>query len=128
MVEGSFQGGMLMNDEQIITLYVSRDQQAITETDTQYGSYCHQIALRILGSNQDAEETVNDTWLHTWDSIPPNHPSALKLYLAKITRNLAFSRYRSKAAQKRGGSEIEMALEELSECVSSTGSIDDELN
>lgn len=116
-----------MNDEQIITLYFSRDQQAIEETDAQYGSYCHQIALGILGDPQDAQETVNDTLLRAWDSIPPNRPTALKLYLAKITRNLAFSRYRSKAAQKRGGGELEAALEELGECVSGGGCIDDVL-
>ena len=117
-----------MNNEQIINLYFSRDQQAITETDAQYGAYCHQIALRILNNPLDAEETVSDTWLRAWDSIPPNHPSNLKLYLARITRNLAFSRYRSATAQKRGGTEAELALEELAGCIGSGESIDDGLN
>lgn len=118
-----------MNDEQILALYMARDQQAVVETDAAYGSYCHKIAMQILGCTEDAEEMVNDTWLRTWDSIPPNRPTVLKLYLAKITRNLAFSRYRTNTAKKRSGGELEVALEELGECVSSsTGNIDDQLN
>ena len=52
-----------MNDEDIINLYFSRNQNAIVETDAKYGSYCRQIAGRILGDSRDTEETVNDTWM-----------------------------------------------------------------
>lgn len=117
-----------MQDEDIINLYFARDQRAITETDAKYGHYCHQIAMQILDNPQDAEETVNDTWFRTWNSIPPCRPNILKLYLAKTTRNLAFDRYRCQNAQKRGGGEVELALDELSECLGSPQSIDDNLN
>ena len=117
-----------MQDEDIINLYFARDQRAITETNDKYGHYCHQIAMQILGDHQDAEETVNDTWLRTWNSIPPRRPAILKLYLAKITRNLAFDRYRCQTARKRGGGEIELALEELEDCIGSNQNIDDALN
>ena len=117
-----------MQDEDIINLYFSRDQRAIAETDGKYGRYCHQVAMQILGDPQDAEETVNDTWLRTWNSIPPCRPAALKLYLAKTTRNLAFDRYRSQRAQKRGGGEMEMALEELGDCIGGGQSVEDALN
>ena len=109
-------------------LYFSRNQNAIVETDAKYGNYCRQIAGRILGDSRDTEETVNDTWLKAWASIPPNRPTVLKLYLAKITRNLAFTRYRYETAQKRGKGEIEHTLDELDDCISSNQSIDDELN
>lgn len=117
-----------MNDEEIINLYFSRNQNAIVQTNAKYGSYCRKIAGQLLGDSRDAEEIVNDVWMKAWASIPPNRPVVLKLYLAKITRNLAFSRYRREAAQKRGNGEIDRALDELGDCVSSSQSIDDELN
>ena len=117
-----------MNDEEIINLYFSRNQNAIVETDAKYGSYCRQIAGRILDDPRDTEETVNDTWMKAWAAIPPNRPTVLKLYLAKITRNLAFTRYRHETAKKRGEGEMERTLDELDDCISSNQSIDDELN
>ncbi len=106
-----------MDDRKIVALYLSRDESAIEQTSQKYGSYCLSIAQRILGSRQDAEECVNDTWLRTWNSIPPKTPTLLKEFLAKITRNLAFDRYRRQSAQKRGGSAVELALEELEACL-----------
>lgn len=117
-----------MNDEDIINLYFSRNQNAILETDAKYGNYCRQIAGRILGDPRDTEETVNDAWMKVWASIPPNRPTVLKLYLAKITRNLAFTRYRHETAYKRGKGEMERTLDELDDCMGSNQSIDDELN
>lgn len=106
-----------MQDEEIIELYIDRDERAIHQTEEKYGGYCLELADRILKDRQDAQETVNDTWLRVWQTIPPQKPHALKLYLAKITRNVAFSRYRAQNAQKRGGGELVLALDELAECV-----------
>ena len=116
-----------MNDDQIIELYLARDERAITATDMKYGTYCRQVANRILPDPMDAEETVSDTWLRTWNTIPPHQPNVLKLYLAKITRNLAFSRFRTQSAEKRGGGEAVLALEELEECVGTGGGVGDGL-
>ena len=52
-----------MQDEQIINLYWSRDEQAIAESDRAYGALCHSVAMNILSDRMDAEECVNDTWL-----------------------------------------------------------------
>ena len=117
-----------MEDQAILDLYFARDEQAITETDRKYGSYCHSVAGRILESPEDCEETVSDTYYHAWNSIPPQRPSFLKLFLAKITRNLAFSRCRSLSAAKRGGGETELVLEELAGCIPGREQIDDGLN
>lgn len=117
-----------MRDEQIVDLYFARDEQAITETDRKYGSYCFSVANAVLNDREDAAEAVNDTWHRAWNSIPPHRPVALKLYLAKITRNLAFSAYRARCAYKRGGGETELALEELAGCVSGTGTAEDVVN
>ena len=108
-----------MEDEEIIELYWKRDEQAVHETQRAYGDYCRRVACGILNDPQDVEEVLADTWLHAWNSIPPQKPKFLKLYLAKIARNLAFSAFRSRSAAKRGGNAVFVALDELGECVSS---------
>jgi RNA polymerase sigma-70 factor (ECF subfamily) len=104
-----------MEDSQIIDLYFARNETAISETDKKYGAYCRAIARNILSSGQDVEECVSDTWLRTWNTIPPKRPQVLRQFLAKITRNLAFDRYRADTAEKRGGGQQLLALEELKE-------------
>lgn len=116
-----------MEDEQILELYFSRDEQAVVETDRKYGPYCFTLANAILDNAQDAEETVNDTYLHTWNAIPPRRPSVLKLFLAKLTRNLAFTRWRRNSAQKRGGGEMALVMEELEGCLAAPGAVEDRL-
>ena len=117
-----------MEDEDILDLYFARDEQAVVETDRKYGPYCFSLANSILNDPQDAEETVSDTYLKAWHAIPPKRPNILKMFLAKITRNLAFSRWRSYAAQKRGGGELPLVLEELAGCIADPGSVEDQLN
>ena len=107
-----------MEDERIVSLYWARDEQAITETSVKYGAYCHHIAHNILENREDTEECVNDTWLRAWEAMPPHRPGKLSAFLGKITRNLAFDRYRKAHTEKRGGGQIDLVLEELEECVS----------
>lgn len=106
-----------MDDNTIITLYNDRDERAIAETERKYGRFCMTVAQNILASREDSEECVNDTWLKTWNAIPPQNPSCLRAFLGRITRNLALDRYRRNAAQKRN-SELTVALEELDGCLS----------
>lgn len=106
-----------MNDQEIIELYNARDMRAIEETSTKYGTYCYTISMRIVNDHEDAEECVNDTWLRTWDVIPPQRPNVLRQFLAKITRNLSFDRYRANQAKKRGSGEMDAVLDELEECI-----------
>ena len=107
-----------MEDGKIIDLYWARSQQAIAESEKKYGLYCHTIAQRILERREDAEECVNDTWLRAWNAMPEDRPNFLAQYLGKITRNLAFSLWRASRAEKRGGGELPLVLDELAECVS----------
>ena len=113
-----------MEDQQIIELYWQKNENAITETAGKYGAYCFTIAQNILHSAEDAEECVNDTWLHTWNAIPPQRPSVLRIFLAKITRNLSINRFHAESAEKRGGGEIFLVLDELAECIA--GGVDAE--
>lgn len=94
-----------MEDEKIVQLYWDRDERAIPETAAKYGSYCTSIAQNILGSAEDAEECVNDTYMSAWNSIPPHRPGNLCTFLGKLTRNLSLNRYRYNTAHKRGGGE-----------------------
>ena len=77
-----------MEDNQIINLYFDRSEQAIRETDTKYGVYCYSIAYNILTNQEDAEESVSDTYLSAWNSMPPRRPPALAAFLGKISRNI----------------------------------------
>jgi RNA polymerase sigma-70 factor (ECF subfamily) len=107
-----------VDDAKIVQLYWDRDDQAIPATAEKYGSYCTSIAKNILGNYEDAEECVNDTYLHAWNSIPPHRPSILSTFLGKIVRNLSFNRYKHNTAHKRGGGELPAVLDELSFLVS----------
>ncbi len=90
-----------MEDEKIVALYWERSQAAIAETQKKYGKYCHFIAYRILNSNPDAEECVNDAYLSAWNAMPPHKPQRLCTFLAKLTRNKALNRYFHEHAKKR---------------------------
>lgn len=116
-----------MEDVHIVQLYWDRSEKAIVETAIKYGKYCTTIAQNILGSNEDAEECVNDTYMNAWNSIPPERPKALGAFLGKITRNLAFNKYKHNRAKKRGGGEISVVLDELAECISGRDSVEDEV-
>ena len=106
-----------MEDSQIIALYMRRDEQAIAETAKKYAVFCHSIAFRVLGNHADAEEAVNDAYLGTWNSIPPNRPQSFSAYIGKITRRLALTMWRDSHREKRGGSQADLALEELESCI-----------
>ena len=111
-----------MGDEQILALYFARNEDAIRETAVKYGSYCLAIAHGILGDDGDSEECVNDTYLRAWKMIPPWRPARLSTFLGKITRNLALDRWRSRTADRRGGGQMMLALEELETCLPSCDS------
>ena len=107
-----------MEDREIVQLYWDRDERAIEESERKYGGLCRSVALRVLESMEDSEECVSDTWLRSWNVIPPQRPSLLGAFLARITRNLALDRWRASHAAKRLGGETALALEELGDCVS----------
>ena len=112
-------GGIKLEDSKIIDLYWARKEQALAETDAKYGSYCRTIARNILRNFEDTEECVSDTWLHAWNSMPPQRPGILSAFLGRITRNLSFDRCKYQQAAKRGGGALPLALDELGECIPS---------
>ena len=110
-------------DEEIVALYWSRNEEAIRRTADTLGHYCYTVAYNILGNTEDAEECVNDTYLALWNAIPPARPASLKHFVTRILRNLALNRYKEQNRDKRGGGQVPLALEELSEVVSDTEDI-----
>ena len=110
-----------MEDQGIVELFFDRSEQAIVETDKKYGGYCYTIAYNILASREDSEESVSDTYFSAWNTIPPRKPTLLQAFLGKITRHISIDRWRKQTAQKRGGKELTLALEELGECLDTRG-------
>ena len=114
-----------MEDNDIVELYLQRNENAIAETRTKYEKYLRTIAFNILANNEDTEECVNDTYYRAWDSIPPNKPVRLAVYLGAVVRNLAVSVFRKHNTASRHDSQYALSLDELSECVSGSGSPED---
>ena len=115
-----------MEDIKIIDLYWQRSESAISETDKKYGRYCRAIAYGILENNEDAEECVDDTYVATWNSLPPQRPGHLRAWLGRVTQNLSLKRVRASLTQKRGGGEIALAYEELEDCVAGSQHVERE--
>ena len=116
-----------MEDGKIIDLYFERNESAISETAEKYGNYLYKIAFNILSDNEDSEESVNDTYMSAWNTIPPEKPNVFSAFLSKITRYISINRYRAKKTEKRGGGEIDAAFEEIEECVPDKSNIYDEI-
>lgn len=106
-----------MNDDQIIALLEARSERALAEIRQKYGKSCQTIAFRCLGNAMDADEIVNDALLHIWNAIPPAKPKNLFSFLAAVTRRSAINRYQLEHAAKRGGGELNEALDELDDCI-----------
>lgn len=105
-----------MDDCKILDLYWKRNDLAITETHKAYGPKLFALSQRILENHQDAEENVNDTYLRTWDTIPPQRPKFFCAFLCKICRRLALDRLDWNRAAKRNA-EILTLTEEMSQCI-----------
>ncbi len=116
-----------MDERTIVDLFWQRSEDALTQCARRYGAYCLTVTYNILRSRPDAEECVNETWLRAWQSIPPARPRSLKTYLGRISRNLALDRYEKSRAQKRGGGEIDVALEELTLVAAPESASDEEI-
>ena len=116
-----------IDDKRILLMLNNRDEQALTVTAERYGALCRSVARDILGSEQDAEECLNDALLQIWNSIPPAEPENFCAYLLKIVRNAALDRYKSGRRSKRGGGQQTAALDELSELLPASDNVLSEL-
>ncbi len=117
-----------MEDAEIVSLYWQREESAIRETDVKYNRYLTKIAMNILSDMEDSRESVNDTYLAAWNSMPPHRPGVLSTYLGKITRRISIDRFRYRTREKRKASEYEISLSELGDCVSGGNTTEEALD
>lgn len=111
-----------MEDSQIVSLYLNRDEAAIHATAEKYGARLRGIAQNLLEDVQTAEECENDTYLAAWNSIPPHTPhSYLFAYLARITRHIALDRCKERSRLKRSGQLVALTRE-MEQCIPSAHS------
>lgn len=108
-----------MEDKEIIELYFARSEDAIVQTARKYGDFCRSVAGNILRSDGDRDECVQDAYYRAWQTIPPERPVSLRAYLACLTRSISLSRWRREHAEKRGGRQFLLSLDELAECIAS---------
>lgn len=117
----------ILPDEEIVELYWNREEKAIEATDKKYGKYVYTIAYNIVKNSQDCEECVNDTYLGVWNRIPPSRPTVFQVFLAKIARNIAVDCWRKNTSEKRVSSEMTVSLEEISQCMSTDLSVEEQV-
>ena len=108
-----------MDDGKIIDMFFARNEDAIRHTDAAYGRRLYHLADRIVENGQDAEESVSDTYLKAWNTIPPRRPQHLFAYLAKICRNFSLDRLDWKNAAKRKA-EVVSLTQEMELCIPDT--------
>ncbi len=118
----------IITDEAIVNLYWDRNKEAIRITQEKYEKYLMKIAYSVLNDMQDSEESVNETYLKAWNSMPEQRPSILSTYLGKITRQYSIDIYRKRNREKRKGSEYTVSLSELEECVEGGSTPEEELD
>lgn len=106
-----------LDDEKIIELYWQRDEEAIEATDFKYRKYLYKIAYNIVRDNVDCEECLNDTYLGSWNAMPPSKPSVLKAFLTTIMRRISIKRYHSNLRKKVIPSEMTVSLSELEDFI-----------
>ncbi len=113
-----------MEDYQIVDLYWQRSERAIEESDRKYGRMLTSISLRLVPTQEDAEECLNDTYLAAWSRMPDERPVYLGAYLSRIIRALSIDKYRKIHSAKRGGCLV--TVDELDECIPSNSSVEKE--
>ena len=106
-----------LDDDKIIELYWQRDEEAIEATDFKYRKYLYKIAYNIVRDNVDCEECLNDTYLGSWNAIPPSKPSVLKAFLTTIMRRISIKRYHNNLRKKVIPSEMTVSLSELEDFI-----------
>lgn len=108
-----------MEDSKIIELFFARNEDAIKHTDDTYGRRLYHLADNIVRNGQDAEESVSDTYMKAWETIPPHSPNYFFAYIAKICRHFALDKLDWNNAEKRNA-EVVSLTQEMELCIPDT--------
>ena len=116
-----------MNDNDIVELYLSRNEDAINQTAIKYGSKLRTLAFRIVDDLETAKECENSAYFETWESIPPYEPrNYLFAFVGRIIRHLALDNYRMNHRQKRNALYCELT-QEMQECIPANNDTESEM-
>ncbi|MBD5129883.1 MAG: sigma-70 family RNA polymerase sigma factor [Ruminococcaceae bacterium] len=116
-----------MEDDEIVRLFLKRDERALTELQSKYARLCRSIAENILKNRTDAEDCVNDAYYKVWNSIPPYEPKSLRAFVARVAKNTALDIYDAYHTEKRGGGDSPLSLNELGDLVSGGSTVESSL-
>lgn len=116
-------GRLPVSDEDIISLYWSRDEKAIEETNFKYRHYLFSVAYNIVHGRSDCEECLNDTYFAAWNAMPPSKPNVLKAFLTIILRRIAINCYHGNLRH----SQMTVALSELEDFLSDDGGVESQV-
>lgn len=111
-----------MEDSEIVSLIYNRSEIGIEELRNKYNQLLLTLAVAILKNNSDSEESVADTYLKVWKTIPPYKPNFLKAFVCKLTRQISIDKYRANHRKN----EKETSLNDIDYEIASKYSTDDE--
>lgn len=114
-----------MTDQQIISLFLARDERAVSELSGKYRKTIMHIARRHLHSAEDAEECTNDVMMKLWQSIPPAEPNSLEAFIVTMTQRTAINMAERQNTQKRGGGIETASLDEIGAAVPARETVED---
>lgn len=117
-----------LDDRQIVDMYLSRDENAISESDFKYGKYLFSVSYNILHNKLDSEECVNDTYLGAWNAIPPHRPNSLRAFLLTIVRRVSINRYNANRKKSNVPSNMTVSLSELEDFVAHDGGVESDFD
>lgn len=116
-----------MEDYKIVQMYRERDEEAIRQTAEKYGARLREVSFRITGDRETSLECENDTYLETWNRIPPADPREyFYAFLVRILRAFSVDRCRERASLKRNGHLVELTAE-LEMCIPSLKDVESEM-
>ena len=117
-----------LTDDQIINLFLARDERAVQAVSERYSAACLRTANRYLHSHEDAEECVSDVLMKLWQQIPPAKPQNLEAFIMTLTQHTALDRIRKQQAQKRGGGQAAASLEDVGETLRASETVEDAIS
>ncbi len=104
-------------DRRLKEQLVRRDEAALSEVSRRWGRLLYGLAFRITGSEEDAEECVNDALLDLWQRPPTDPNMPVLAFVSTLVRRRAVDRVRYNTAERRTGEAYACALDELDECL-----------
>lgn len=101
-----------MEDSLIIALFLRRNEDAIKLTSQKYSKRIRGVISKIIYDYETMEECENDTYLESWNRIPPSEPREyFPAFLSAIARHLSIDRVRRDNSKCRKAELIELSNE-----------------